>query len=373
MLRRARPAGNVLARTLGVGVRGARGVVGAGTLGAPPPAARPRPRQAPPHGPPPRFLLFHFRFRRSAGRCRRSRMDNPDCDSTWEEDEEDGEGLSAEDDEDGEADAPGDADAEDEDKEEARPSALQVQPPRPARPRAPRPARPRRPGEACAASAEWRRGAAPGITVPSPPLPLPPWAGRRHLLETRLGAQPPSQAVALFPSSWRPSDASLDVLLELPTSGPLRGPCVEIRATLRPVFPGLNFPGDISSRGCPGYMLLSVTFPSRPGALPFKSPSSALTTSTAAASVLASWNPAGDTLPAPYPPKTPSHSGPSSTTPLPLLTRCSTHPGGATSGFWRSLLVVTCYHWLFSITTGYFCYPWLLIITATFVATGLWS
>ncbi|XP_039720705.1 opioid growth factor receptor [Pteropus medius] len=53
-------------------------------------------------------------------------MDNPDCDSTWEEDEEeDGEGPSAGDDEDGEADAPGDADAEDEDKEEARPSALQ--------------------------------------------------------------------------------------------------------------------------------------------------------------------------------------------------------------------------------------------------------
>lgn len=32
--------------------------------------------------------------------------------------------------------------------------------------------------------------------------------------------------------------------------------------------------------------------------------------------------------------------------------------------------MVTCYHWLFSITTGYFCYHWLLIITATFVATG---
>ncbi|XP_032734725.1 opioid growth factor receptor isoform X2 [Lontra canadensis] len=59
-------------------------------------------------------------------------MDDPDCDSTWEEDEEeDGEGPSARGDEDGEAGAPGDADAEDEDEEDARaarPGALQ--PPR---------------------------------------------------------------------------------------------------------------------------------------------------------------------------------------------------------------------------------------------------
>lgn len=61
-------------------------------------------------------------------------MDDPDCDSTWEEDEEeDGEGPGAGGDEDGEAGAPGDADAEDEDEDEedaraARPGALQVQP-----------------------------------------------------------------------------------------------------------------------------------------------------------------------------------------------------------------------------------------------------
>ncbi|XP_045837358.1 opioid growth factor receptor isoform X2 [Meles meles] len=59
-------------------------------------------------------------------------MDDPDCDSTWEEDEEeDGEGPSAGGDEDGEAGAPGDADAEDEDEDEedaraARPGALQA-------------------------------------------------------------------------------------------------------------------------------------------------------------------------------------------------------------------------------------------------------
>ncbi|XP_078300009.1 opioid growth factor receptor [Panthera onca] len=59
-------------------------------------------------------------------------MDDPDCDSTWEEDEdEDGEGASAGGDEDGEAGAPGDADAEDEDEDEedapaARPGALQA-------------------------------------------------------------------------------------------------------------------------------------------------------------------------------------------------------------------------------------------------------
>ncbi|XP_025326417.3 opioid growth factor receptor isoform X1 [Canis lupus dingo] len=59
-------------------------------------------------------------------------MDDPDCDSTWEEDdEEDGEGPSAAGDEDGEAGAPGDADAEDEDEDEEdarppRPGALQT-------------------------------------------------------------------------------------------------------------------------------------------------------------------------------------------------------------------------------------------------------
>lgn len=53
-------------------------------------------------------------------------MDDPDCDSTWEEDEEDDdEGLSAGGDEDGEAGAPGDADAEEDEEEAARPSALQ--------------------------------------------------------------------------------------------------------------------------------------------------------------------------------------------------------------------------------------------------------
>ncbi|XP_066093691.1 opioid growth factor receptor-like [Saccopteryx bilineata] len=60
-------------------------------------------------------------------------MDDPDCDSTWEdaeeeeqeEEEEDGDGPSSAGDDDGEAGAPGDAgDAEDED-EEARPGLLQ--------------------------------------------------------------------------------------------------------------------------------------------------------------------------------------------------------------------------------------------------------
>ncbi|KAM8774834.1 opioid growth factor receptor [Rhynchonycteris naso] len=57
-------------------------------------------------------------------------MDDPDCDSTWEdteeeEEEEDGEGPSSAGDDDGEAGAPGNAgDAEDED-EEARPGLLQ--------------------------------------------------------------------------------------------------------------------------------------------------------------------------------------------------------------------------------------------------------
>ncbi|XP_059263353.1 opioid growth factor receptor isoform X2 [Mustela nigripes] len=59
-------------------------------------------------------------------------MDDPDCDSTWEDgEEEDGEGPSAGGHEDGEAGAPGDADAEDEDEDEvdaraARPGALQA-------------------------------------------------------------------------------------------------------------------------------------------------------------------------------------------------------------------------------------------------------
>ncbi|KAM7126718.1 opioid growth factor receptor isoform 1-T1 [Molossus nigricans] len=54
-------------------------------------------------------------------------MDDPDCDSTWEDDEEDGEGPSAGGDDEGEAGAPGDAEDEDEEEEEeeARPSALQ--------------------------------------------------------------------------------------------------------------------------------------------------------------------------------------------------------------------------------------------------------
>lgn len=52
-------------------------------------------------------------------------MDDPDCDSTWEDDEEDGEGPSAGGDDEGEASALGEAEDEDEDEEEARPSALQ--------------------------------------------------------------------------------------------------------------------------------------------------------------------------------------------------------------------------------------------------------
>ncbi|XP_072800649.1 opioid growth factor receptor [Vicugna pacos] len=55
-------------------------------------------------------------------------MDDPDCDSTWEEDEEeDGEGSSAAATEDGEAGSPGDAEdqAKAKAEEEARPSALQ--------------------------------------------------------------------------------------------------------------------------------------------------------------------------------------------------------------------------------------------------------
>lgn len=60
-------------------------------------------------------------------------MDDPDCDSTWEDDEGDGEGPSSGGDDDGEAGAPGAAEDaedgdEDEDEEEARPRALQVGP-----------------------------------------------------------------------------------------------------------------------------------------------------------------------------------------------------------------------------------------------------
>ncbi|XP_053782959.1 opioid growth factor receptor isoform X2 [Desmodus rotundus] len=52
-------------------------------------------------------------------------MDDPDRDSTWEDDEEDGEDPSAGGDDDGEAGAPGDAEDEHaEEEEEARPSAL---------------------------------------------------------------------------------------------------------------------------------------------------------------------------------------------------------------------------------------------------------
>lgn len=75
-------------------------------------------------------------------------MDDPDCDSTWEEDEEDAEDAEDEDCEDGEAAGARDADAGDEDEDEepeepraARPSALQVRPAaltRPGVPGAPR-------------------------------------------------------------------------------------------------------------------------------------------------------------------------------------------------------------------------------------------
>ncbi|XP_064429515.1 opioid growth factor receptor isoform X3 [Mirounga angustirostris] len=91
-------------------------------------------------------------------------MDDPDCDSTWEEDEEeDGEGPSAGGGGDGEAGAPGDADAEDEDDDEedaraARPGALQVQPRRALgsqRPRAGLPGR-REVGARLLGSRNWR-------------------------------------------------------------------------------------------------------------------------------------------------------------------------------------------------------------------------
>ncbi|XP_030697352.2 opioid growth factor receptor [Globicephala melas] len=84
-----------------------------------PPPARPPAR---PPTRPRASSLYHFRFRRSGSR-RRWSMEDPDCDSTWEEDEEeDGEGPRAGADEDGEAGAPGDVEAE----ADARPSAFQL-------------------------------------------------------------------------------------------------------------------------------------------------------------------------------------------------------------------------------------------------------
>nr|XP_045742032.1 opioid growth factor receptor-like isoform X1 [Mirounga angustirostris] len=89
-------------------------------------------------------------------------MDDPDCDSTWEEDEEeDGEGPSAGGGGDGEAGAPGDADAEDEDDDEedaraARPGALQVQPRRALGSQRPRAGLPGRREARLLGSRNWR-------------------------------------------------------------------------------------------------------------------------------------------------------------------------------------------------------------------------
>lgn len=109
-------------------------------------------------------------------------MEDPDCDSTWDEDEEeDGEGPRAEAGEDGETGAPGNAEAE----EDARPSALQVPPPRPGNPTPL--GRPRR-----------QRGQSPAA---GRPFPAPP-RGQvcRHLLETRLGVRLPISSGCPLPA-----------------------------------------------------------------------------------------------------------------------------------------------------------------------------
>lgn len=98
--------------------------------GAPPPLPRAR-SPAPPR---PRASSRPGSFRPARAPPALS-MDDPDCDSTWEEDAEgDGQGPSSAGSDDGEAGAPGGAEDEDQDADERaeRPGAPQVQPrPRP--------------------------------------------------------------------------------------------------------------------------------------------------------------------------------------------------------------------------------------------------